>query len=281
MIRAIDHLVILVTDLDAAAADYTRLGFTVVTGGEHADGASHNKLVSFADGCYLELIAFKRAAPQHMWWRHTAAGAGLIDFALLPSTTPEAVAEARARGLELHGPRDGGRLRPDGVRLEWQTATAATDDLPFLCGDVTPRDLRVPHGAAHHHANGATGVAEVHVAVRAHPARARRYRQLLGSEPTFVDGRPTFALGAGTIVLRSPRADAEADQLVARIATRDEGIFAAVISGVTTLDPGLLHGARLLPGAHEPPNGTAPTRIAIRAFTRIAGPDPRSGCRCL
>lgn len=249
MIRALDHLVILVNDLDIAAADYTRLGFTVVTGGEHADGASHNKLVSFADGTYLELIAFKREAPTHMWWRQTAAGAGLIDFALLPSSTPEAVAEAKARGLELIGPRDGGRLRPDGVRLEWQTAMAATEDLPFLCGDVTPRNLRVPHGAAHEHANGAQGIAEVHVAVRDAAASAQRYSQLLGSEPTMLAGRPTFALGGATIVLRSPAADPEHDALAARIAARDEGIYAAVISGVGALDPRLLHGALLLPAA--------------------------------
>ncbi len=249
MIHAIDHLVILVSDLAAAAADYERLGFTVVTGGEHADGASHNVLVSFADGSYLELIAFKRAAPSHRWWRHTTAGAGLIDFALLPSSTPEVVAEARARGLELEGPHAGGRLRPDGVRLEWQTAMAAGEELPFLCGDVTPRDLRVPHGAAHTHANGAQGVAEVHIAVRDLALSAQRYAQLLGTEPALVDGRPTFALGAGAIVLRSPAADPEAEALAARIAARDEGIFAALISGVTTLDPQLLHGARLLPVA--------------------------------
>jgi catechol 2,3-dioxygenase-like lactoylglutathione lyase family enzyme len=247
MIRALDHLVILVNDLDAAAADYARLGFTVVTGGEHADGASHNNLISFADGAYLELIAFKREAPGHMWWRHTATGEGLIDFALLPSSTPEVVAEARARGLELIGPRDGGRLRPDGVRLAWQTAMAVTDDLPFLCGDVTPRDLRVPHGAAHTHPNHAQGIAAVHVAVRDLDASARRYSQLLGTEPMLIDDRPTFPLGAATIVLRSPAADPEAAALAAHIAAREEGIFAAVISGVNALDPQLLHGARLLP----------------------------------
>jgi hypothetical protein len=37
-----------------------------------------------------------------------------------------------ARGLLL----DGGRVRPDGERLRWQTARSPSADLPFLCGDL-------------------------------------------------------------------------------------------------------------------------------------------------
>ncbi len=65
MIKGIDHVVILVKDLAQATADYTELGFTVVPGGEHSDGASHNALIAFADGSYIELFAFKREAPEH------------------------------------------------------------------------------------------------------------------------------------------------------------------------------------------------------------------------
>ena len=61
----LDHLVILVRDLESAIADYTALGFTVQRGGTHADGATHNALVGFADGSYLELIAFLKPAPAH------------------------------------------------------------------------------------------------------------------------------------------------------------------------------------------------------------------------
>src|ERR1041384_7550234 len=69
MIRAIDHIVILVNDLAAAIADYTALGFTVTPGGEHTGGATHNALVGFDDGVYFELIAFKEPSRQqdHRW----------------------------------------------------------------------------------------------------------------------------------------------------------------------------------------------------------------------
>lgn len=181
MITCIDHIVILVQDLSTATDDYTALGFTVTPGGVHADGTTHNALVAFADGSYLELLAFRREAPEHIWWRHTADGEGVIDFALLPDAIDEDVAAARSRGLDIAGPFSGGRERPDGVRIAWKTARPATPDLPFLCGDVTPRDLRVPTGAAQQHANGVTGIARVLVVTRNLAESAARYRALLGS----------------------------------------------------------------------------------------------------
>ena len=96
MIRAIDHIVILVNDLQAAIDDYAALGFSVAPGGTHADGATHNALIIFADDTYLELIAFLREAPTHYWWRHVASGEGLIDYALLPSAIADDVAAADA-----------------------------------------------------------------------------------------------------------------------------------------------------------------------------------------
>lgn len=251
MIKAIDHIVILVDDLAAARADYQRLGFTVVVGGEHTDGATHNALVSFADGSYLELLAFQRPAPQHRWWRHTAAGAGLIDFALLPGAIADDVAAARARGLDLVGPNPGGRARPDGVRLEWQTAFAKRPDLPFLCGDVTPRELRVPGADSWDHANAAAGVATITIAVHDLEASAAAYSALLGLEPAVERGRHIFRLGAAAIILRA-LADDEPDgsELAEHLVARGEGLYALGLRGPAARPPlifdrDLAHGVRL------------------------------------
>ncbi len=81
MIKGIDHLVIVVKDLDQAAQDYQQLGFTVVPGGQHPVG-SHNVLISFADGSYLELIAFYREAIDHRWWQPLQKGERLVDFCI-------------------------------------------------------------------------------------------------------------------------------------------------------------------------------------------------------
>ena len=58
MLNRLDHLVILVRDLDQAIREYEVLGFTVIPGGEHADGLTRNALIPFRDGSYLELVPF-------------------------------------------------------------------------------------------------------------------------------------------------------------------------------------------------------------------------------
>ena len=179
MISMIDHVVILVRDLEQAIQTYTDLGFTVQAGGTHADGITRNALIVFADGSYLELLHFLRPAPQHRWWRHVAYGEGLIDFALLPTDTTAAIATAQQHGLALAGPIAGGRLRPDGQQVAWEIALPPTPDLPFLCGDVTPRHLRVAEGDVRIHANGVQGIAGVTVAVPEIGASVQRYRALL------------------------------------------------------------------------------------------------------
>ena len=84
MLTRLDHLVILVRDLDLAAADYERLGFVVTHGGEHADGLTRNALIPFKDGSYLELVAFvdQEDPRDNVWgWRRfLSSGGGLIDY---------------------------------------------------------------------------------------------------------------------------------------------------------------------------------------------------------
>jgi hypothetical protein len=224
MIHALDHLVILTDDLTETVAAYEQVGFRVAPGGRHADGATENRLVAFADGTYLELLAFLRDAPQHRWSRHRDGGPGLIDFALLPQATAAAVADAADRGLRLDGPHAGGRLRPDGIELRWQTATAASSDLPFLCGDETPRELRVPAGAWTAHANGVAGIAELVIAVNQLPQSVGRYSALLGSQPQLNPGEARFTLGTATLVLRSALSGDE--RVTDRLARRGEGPLA-------------------------------------------------------
>lgn len=251
MILAIDHLVILVEDLAEAVEDYEALGFYVSPGGEHTDGATHNALISFADGTYLELLAFKAEAPEHRWWRHRAAGEGLIDFALLPGDVEADVAAARARGLPIVGPVPGGRERPDGVRIAWKTAVADAPELPFLCADVTPRELRVPPPG--HHANGASGIFRVTVAVRDVEASAARYAALLGAAPLVEPGRRLFKLGPSYIALQEPGAGAlEHAAVEARLERRGEGVASIALrrdgfaTVPRTLDPELTHGVRMV-----------------------------------
>lgn len=247
MALAIDHVVILVQDLAAASVDYAALGFTVAPGGQHTDGATHNALVALADGSYFELLAFRRPAPEHRWWGSVAGGEGMIDFALVPDDITAVLAGARGRGLALAGPQAGGRQRPDGQQVAWQLGLPSTPDLPFLCADVTPRELRVPPGPPRRHANGATGIAEVTVVVRDLDASAGRYAALLGSAPALRDQqRAGFVLGSARLTLLCP--GPEDAGLRARLEQRGEGpvgLVCATSGAPVLLDPARTHGVPL------------------------------------
>src|SRR5713226_4904491 len=157
MLRSIDHIVVVVRDLAQAVANYEQAGFTVVPGGEHVGGATHNALVAFADGTYFELIAFKEPdrPREHRWWERLRQGEGLVDYAL-GSDDLNGDADRIARGgLSVRGPVDGGRKRPDGRQLIWRSfmlgSGVGQSTLPFVIQDVTPRELRVPGDEATHH----------------------------------------------------------------------------------------------------------------------------------
>lgn len=178
MIRGLDHVVLVVLDLDAAVMDHRARGFTVTPGGEHAGGLTHNALIGFRDGSYLELIAFHDIAAahgKHSWAPVAERGGGWADFALLTTNVRE---EANALGdLVVRPPEDGGRTRPDGVALAWRVARLHAP-LPFLIEDVTARELRVPSGTAARHANGITGVAGIVLGATDDALVARRYATL-------------------------------------------------------------------------------------------------------
>lgn len=241
----LDHIVIAVADLDQAIADYRKLGFTVFPGGTHHGGASHNALIVFADGSYFELIAYLKPSPEVRWWKLLAsAGEGFVDFALLPEDTARDAAAARERGLAIDGPTDGGRLRTDGVRLDWQIVRPRTTDVPFWCGDVTPRNLRVPEGDMRRHDNGVTGISRVVVAVADLAASKARYKALLDSEPKAApDDAALVSIGDFVIDLLGP-GNAAARNAIDR---RGEGPFAVILHGRTSrhLTPALSHGAKL------------------------------------
>lgn len=260
----LDHVVTAVNDLDATITDYRTLGFNVLRGGDHPGRPTHNALVVFADGSYFELIAWREPAPADRWWQLLQQhGEGIIDFALLPPGTATTVAAAQARGLALSGPHDGGRVRPDGEQLRWQTARPPSHDLPFLCGDLTPRALRVPEGEARVHPNGAIGVASLSIAVHNLPASLGRYRALLGEPPQGAPASHASAAvdlphsdvqiglvraGASTLVLGAPRSGEGA--LARHLATRGEGPYALVLArkaegAAPVLDPARAHGASI------------------------------------
>ena len=258
VLRGIDHIVIAVRDLDTASADYAALGFTVVPGGEHTGGVTHNALISFADGSYFELIAFRDPdRPQeHKWWPRFAAGERTVDFALHADDVAEEAKRLTATGIATDGPIDGGRLRPDGEQVAWRNLglQAPGIPLPFVIEDVTPREVRVPSGRATEHPLGVTGIAGMTLLVADLDRAAEPFAALLGASgnpaPFDTPGLPrALRFTTDTYWLDLAEADPAAADLHKHIAERGpapyEIVLAGAASAATVLPLGQTHGARI------------------------------------
>jgi hypothetical protein len=254
MIQGIDHIVIVVRELEQAMADYSALGFTVVPGGRHAGLNTHNALVAFDDGCYLELIAFLGPAPaRHLWYDASQKGGGLVDFCGRSDNLEKDAAVFRAAGAAIGTPFTMSRERPDGYRISWVLAVneGATSGLvPFFIRDITPRDERVPHERRHH--NLACGVKCLTIAVdELHPIQSI-YEKALGHAQTIerLDLGATgvqFELGPQQVHLVTPvkSSGVVAERLQTRGASPVELALRGGTEQYSILDSARTHGARV------------------------------------
>lgn len=178
MILGIDHIVIAVHRLDSAMERYRRLGFSVVEGGAHPYG-SHNALIGFEDGSYIELLGFYKDSPDHPWWEllHERGG-GLIDFCVATDDIRADLETIRAQGVAAGDLTEGGRRRPDGYEVKWinnKVSGAFQGLVPFIIEDLSPRAQRLP--SERMQANGVTGIHCLSLAT----ADAGRYAAIMGA----------------------------------------------------------------------------------------------------
>ena len=232
----LDHLVILVRDLEEAIVDYGRLGFGVTPGGEHADGLTRNAVVPFRDGTYLELVAFVRPEDgrDNVWgWRGLLSRGGLVDYCAASEGLRTDVERLWGLGFGVEDLGEGGRRLPDGQEIRWRSAGIRQEGrvLPFLIEDLTPRERRVPGGPAADHPNGATGISRLEISTP-DPGKARaNLAALTGAQPESLRlGGCELALAEGD----KGRGGGPAAVTLSTNAPEDAG----------ELDPGLAHGAR-------------------------------------
>jgi catechol 2,3-dioxygenase-like lactoylglutathione lyase family enzyme len=184
----LDHIVIAVDDLMAAIQDYRDLGFSVVPGGVHANRATYNALITFADATYLELLAATHDPPVPNLIDFGVllhVGEGLAGFALRSDDLEVDAARLRADGFSVGDVIPGERRRADGTVLQWKLALVDGGFAPFLIQDVTPRIWRVPNDpAVTAHFNHVTGIRYIEIAVQNETAARNRYTRLLGVTPT-------------------------------------------------------------------------------------------------
>ena len=160
----IDHAVVMVRDLDKAAENWKRLGFTVSPRGTHSAHMGSGNYTIMLDPNYIELLGVlvetEHNAPARAFLAKRGEGIERIAFTAVDSTA--GAEEIRARGFEPVGPIDferpvtmpNGSLSSAKFRVfQWPVAEAPGGVRIFACQHKTRETVWIPELMKH--ANGA------------------------------------------------------------------------------------------------------------------------------
>jgi catechol 2,3-dioxygenase-like lactoylglutathione lyase family enzyme len=201
----VDHVVVAVRDLDAAAKTWAHLGFTLSPRGLHsAPMGTANYTIMFGDD-YLELIGVVAATDQNAPTRtFLAEREGIERTAFTARDATAGAAELRARGLDAIGPVRFGRP----VELPGGGMTEATFSVFRWPLDQRPAGMRI-FACEHHtrdavwvptlqsHANHVTKIARIELLSPDPKSAADHMAQLTDQQVSqTVDGAFTVPSGA-------------------------------------------------------------------------------------
>ncbi|SHL40250.1 Glyoxalase-like domain-containing protein [Bradyrhizobium lablabi] len=160
----IDHAVVVVRDLDQAAENWKRLGFTVSPRGTHSAKMGSGNYTIMLDADYIELlgvlVATDHNAPTRAFLEKRGEGVERIAFTAVDSAA--GAEEIRAHGYDAVGPIDFERpvTMPDGSLsaakfrvFQWPIAEAPAGLRIFACEHKTRETVWIPELMKH--ANGA------------------------------------------------------------------------------------------------------------------------------
>jgi hypothetical protein len=166
----IDHAVVVVRDLDNAAENWKRLGFTVSPRGTHSAKMGSGNYTIMLDPDYIELLGVLVETEHNAPTRASLAkrGEGIERVAFTAVDSAAGAEEIRARGYEPVGPTDFERpvTMPDGRlsaarfrTFQWPIAEAPGGLRIFACQHKTRDTVWIPE--LMQHANGAKRLRQV------------------------------------------------------------------------------------------------------------------------
>jgi hypothetical protein len=166
----IDHAVVVVKDLDTAARNWRRLGFTVSPRGTHSAKMGSGNATIMLDPDYIELLGVlvetEHNAPTRAFLAKRGEGIERIAFTAVDAAA--GAEEIRARGYQPVGPVDFERpvTMPDGALsaarfriFQWPIAEAPGGLRIFACQHKTRETVWIPQLMKH--ANGAKRLKQV------------------------------------------------------------------------------------------------------------------------
>ncbi len=188
----IDHAVVMVKDLDAAAENYRRLGFTVSPRGTHSAHMGSGNYTIMFDPDYMELLGVltptEHNAPARAYLEKHGEGIERIAFTAVDSTA--GAEEIRVRGFPPIGPTDFERpvTLPNGTvsaakfrTFQWPTAEAPGGVRIFACQHKTRETVWIPELMTH--ANAAKRLKQVLIASPEPAKDAAHLSRLIDREP--------------------------------------------------------------------------------------------------
>ena len=205
----IDHVVINVRSLDAAAERWRRLGFTVSPRGQHSAHLGTANHTIMLDPDYIELLGVLEPTEHNARTRlYLERREGMERVALTALDAAKGVEELKARGITATGPVDFGRPvdLPGGKTGEarFRTLFWPAEERPggvrlFACQHLTRETVWIPE--LMRHANAAERLVRVEVLARDAKAAAEHMAR-------FIDGAPLReADGAWRVASGGGRAD--------------------------------------------------------------------------
>jgi len=203
-VQGIDHLVVLVRDLDKAQHAYARMGFTLTPRGLHTLGSQNHCLMFGSD--YVELLAVPKAHPAMRYVTDfLAKGEGLGAIALATDDAGGLHASLAADGIAADAPLDFSRPVEGLGDARFRIVQLPPDRSPgcrmFACQHFT-RDM-VWRTEYQRHANGATQIAAVAVVAEDPEAAAASYGKLLAARPQEIEEGLLVRTGSAPIAIAS------------------------------------------------------------------------------
>jgi catechol 2,3-dioxygenase-like lactoylglutathione lyase family enzyme len=203
-LQGIDHVVVLVRDLDKAQQAYARMGFTLTPRGFHTLGSQNHCLMFGRD--YVELLAVPKPHPAMQYFTDfLATGEGLGAIALATDDAGGLHASLAADGIAADAPLDFSRpvegLGDARFRLVQLPPDASPGCRMFACQHFTREIVWRPE--YQRHANGATQIAAVAVVAEDPESGAASYGKLLGAKPQRIEEGLLVQTGSAPIALAS------------------------------------------------------------------------------
>jgi len=139
-LMAIDHVVYATPDLQRSVLELERLlGVRASPGGPHNGAGTRNALLALGPGTYLEIVGPDLEQPEPAQPRpfgiDTLKAPKFVSWSIRSTQLEVLRADAAKKGVMLGEVMSVERLRPDGVKLQWQMTIPSTGEqtnvIPF------------------------------------------------------------------------------------------------------------------------------------------------------